>query len=357
MSDRAAREYSLTLASSLQSSARMRHHLHLDMRYAAIPPFLAVAMISAAAEAHIRLDVPKGRYVNDPQQSTKQKQGPCGVTNDARTTKSDLITTFEPGERITVEWTETINHPGHFRIAFSEKGQVFPAPTLDPMPVSAQILADDITDDKSGGAFSHDVTLPNVSCDTCTLQLIQVMSDTGNYYFQCADLVLKAGGSGGAGGTSGSGGTSTAGKGGQGSGGKATAGAGGNASTGGALGAGGSTSAGGRGGGSGGTLSSGGSSLVPPIAGSGGASSTGGSKATGGTGTGGTATTPSTGGTPAATGGAATTPPPGPGPSSPEEEGGCGLRAPRGNTALALLAISSAAALLRRRRVKSSARR
>jgi hypothetical protein len=354
MSDRAAPEYSLTLASSLQSSACVRHHLHPDMRYAAIPPFLAAAMISAAAEAHIRLDVPKGRYLNDAQQNTKQKQGPCGVTNDTRTAKADLITTFEPGEMITVEWTETINHPGHFRIAFSEKGQVFPAPTLDPMPVSAQILADDITDDKSGGAFSHDVTLPNVSCDTCTLQLIQVMSDSGDYYFQCADLVLKAGG---AGGTSGTGGTSTAGKGGQGSGGKATAGAGGKASTGGTLGAGG-TSAGGRSGGSGGTLSaSGGSSLVPPLAGSGGASSTGGSKATGGTGTGGTPATPATGGTPAATGGAATTPPAGAGPSAPEEEGGCGLRAPRGNTALALLAISSAAALLRRRRVKSSARR
>jgi hypothetical protein len=329
------------------------------MRYAVIPPFLAAAMISAAAEAHIRLDLPKGRYLNDPQQNTKQKQGPCGVTNDTRTTKADLITTFEPGEMITVEWTETVNHPGHFRIAFSEKGQVFPAPTLDPMPVGGQILADDIADDKSGGEFSHAVTLPNVSCDTCTLQLIQVMSDSGDYYFQCADLVLKASGSGGAGGSGGSGGTSTAGKGGQASGGKASAGAGGNAPTGGTLGAGGGTSTGGRSGGSGGTLSaSGGSSLVPPIAGSGGASSTGGSKATGGTSTGGTLAT-STGGTTSApaSGGAVANPPAGPGPSSPEEEGGCGLRAPRGNTALALLALSSAAALLRRRRVKTSARR
>jgi hypothetical protein len=333
----------------------VRHHLQLDMRYAVIPPFVAMAVISAAAEAHIRLDLPKGRYLNDPQQNTKQKQGPCGVTNDMRTTKADLITTFEPGEMITVEWNETVNHPGHFRIAFSEKGQVFPAPTLDPMPVSAQILADDIPDNKSGGAFSHTVTLPNVSCDTCTLQLIQVMSDSGTYYFQCADLILKASGSGGAGGTAGAGGTSGGGKGGQGSGGKASAGAGGNTPTGGTLGSGGGNSVGGRSGGSGGTLSTGGSnSLVPPVAGSG--ANTGGNKATGGSGTGGTAATPATGGAPAATatGGTVTSPPAGPSPSPSEEEGGCGFRAPRGNTTvLALLAMSSAAALLRRRRVKS----
>jgi hypothetical protein len=335
----------------LQSRVRVQHHLQLDMRFAVIPPFVAMAMISAAAEAHIRLDLPKGRYLNDPQQNTKQKQGPCGVTNDMRTTKADLITTFEPGEMITVEWNETVNHPGHFRIAFSEKGQVFPAPTLDPMPVSAQILADDIPDNKSGGAFSHTVTLPNVSCDTCTLQLIQVMSDSGTYYYQCADLILKAGGSGGAGGTTGSGGTSSGGKGGQGSGGKASAGAGGSTSTGGTLGSGGSTSAGGRSGGFGGTISaSGGNSLVPPVAGSG--TNTGGSKATGGSGTGGTVATPTTGGAPAspAAGGTVTTPPAAGSPS--EEDGGCAFRAPRGNAALALLAMSSAAALLRRRRIK-----
>ncbi|MFA9472798.1 MAG: hypothetical protein ACERNK_19695, partial [Deltaproteobacteria bacterium] len=44
------------------------------------------------------------------------------------------------------------------------------------------------------------VTLPNVTCDNCTLQVIQVMYDKPPYttpgndiYYQCADLVLREG--------------------------------------------------------------------------------------------------------------------------------------------------------------------
>ena len=324
------------------------------MRYAVIPPFLAIAFVSVTAEAHIRLDLPKGRYVNDPQQNTKQKQGPCGVTNDTRTTKSDLITTFEPGQMITVEWTETVNHPGHFRIAFSEKGQSFPEATVEPGKAGGQILADDIPDDKAGGKFTHSVTLPNVSCDTCTLQLIQVMSDSGDFYFQCADLILKSSGSaGGAGGSAGSGGSaggvggaSTAGKGGQGGAGKSSGGAGG-ASGGGASG---SSSQGGSlvSAGAGGTLATGGGSALVPRAGTGGVLvATGGSTTTGGTtggtlaATGGTVSTPSTGGT--------TTVPTGSSPPA-DDAGGCGIRAARTNGSLALLALASMAALARRRR-------
>ncbi len=58
------------------------------------------------------------------------------------------------------------------------------------------VLLDDI-DDASGGNYSATVTLPNVECDNCTLQVIQVMYDKPPYtipgnemYYQCADLVL-----------------------------------------------------------------------------------------------------------------------------------------------------------------------
>src|SRR5438270_810829 len=89
--------------------------------------------------------------------------------------------------------------------------------------------------------YTWQVTLPNVECDNCTLQVIQVMEDNqfhGDYdptpgvgvedlYHQCIDLVLKrgpspdaaaadaagpdgagTGGSGGSAGTGGSGGSS-----------------------------------------------------------------------------------------------------------------------------------------------------
>jgi hypothetical protein len=331
------------------------------MRHSVISAFLALAFASGHAAAHIRLDVPKSRYLNDPQQSTKQKQAPCGVMNDARATDTSLITTYEPGEKLTVEWTETVNHPGHFRIAFSEKGQNFPAATEEPMPVGGAILADDIADDnsKAGGKFTQEITLPNVTCDTCTLQLIQVMTDSGDFYFQCADLILKGDGAGGAGGSGGTGGGSgivppTGGKSTAGGGGKASGGVSGMSPTGGAAPTGGTAATGGSSIGAGGTLGGGGSSLVAPTGGA--LTGTGGMRATGGTpaATGGTTATGGAPGTPTA----GTASPPSPPPSSgSSDEGGCGMQNPRGSTALGLLGLSAAAVLLRRRTTKNARRR
>jgi hypothetical protein len=327
------------------------------MRHSVVSVFLALAFVSGQAAAHIRLEVPKSRYLNDPQQSTKQKQAPCGVTNDARVTDKSLITTFKAGEKITVEWTETVNHPGHFRIAFSEKGQNFPAATLEPMAEGGQILADDIPDDnsKAGGKFTQEITLPNVTCDTCTLQLIQVMTDSGDYYFQCADLILEGdgaggGGAGGAGGTGGGSGIAPPG-------GKSSAGSGGSRagsagmSTGGAPAAtGGRSATGGSPMGAGGTLGGGGNNLVAP-GGGGALGSTGGIRATGGTPvvTGGTPS--STGGAPATPTGGTAAPPPAP-PSDSGDEGGCGIRGSGSGSALGLLGLGAVAALLRRRSAK-----
>src|SRR5262249_20346181 len=92
--------------------------------------------------------------------------------------------------------------------------------------------------------YSFQLTLPNVECDNCTLQVIQVMEDNlahGDYdptpgvgiadiYHQCIDLVLKRGAN-----TSGDGGTGTGG----------TGGAGGNAGGAGGGGTGGGSSSGG----------------------------------------------------------------------------------------------------------------
>ncbi|MBW2225541.1 MAG: hypothetical protein JRF54_15365, partial [Deltaproteobacteria bacterium] len=50
-------------------------------------------------------------------------------------------------------------------------------------------------------AYVATVTLPDITCDNCTLQMIQVMYDKRLYttlgndiYYQCADLVLREGG-------------------------------------------------------------------------------------------------------------------------------------------------------------------
>jgi hypothetical protein len=69
------------------------------------------------------------------------------------------------------------------------------------------VLMDNLDPHKSampGKRYSWDVKLPDVECDNCTLQVLQVMTDpfpihapydpspTGDdLYYQCVDLVLK----------------------------------------------------------------------------------------------------------------------------------------------------------------------
>jgi MYXO-CTERM domain-containing protein len=155
----------------------------------------AVLGSAPSALAHIDLDSPTDRGCSD------QKRAPCGGSCD---TRSSNVTALEPGATITVRWTETINHPGHYRISFDDDGtDDFQSPTgdedlMNPVP---PVLLDGIPD-KVGGQYEAQVTLPNVECENCTLQLIQVMSETppyeaGDLYFRCADLALRRGAGGG----------------------------------------------------------------------------------------------------------------------------------------------------------------
>ena len=152
---------------------------------------LVVAM-PVAAHAHIQLTSPAQRY-------TDQKSAPCGRAGD--TGERANVTTLQSGSTITVTWDETINHPGHFRIAFDADGQddFYDPPTAETCDTAAPIIADCIADLPGGGAGSLEITLPDIECDNCTLQVIQVMTDKppfgdGNdMYYQCADLILQRG--------------------------------------------------------------------------------------------------------------------------------------------------------------------
>lgn len=168
----------------------------------------AVALaLAAEGAAHIQLSSPTKRY-------SDQKAGPCGKgALDART---DNVTYLEPGATITVTWTETVNHPGHFRISFDDDGfDDFVEPvSFEDDGTSPTILLSNIPDD-GGTMFSAEVTLPDIECDNCTLQVVQVMTDkppyepgTNDLYYQCADLVLQVGAGGGPGATTGAGSTS-----------------------------------------------------------------------------------------------------------------------------------------------------
>lgn len=163
------------------------------MRLASLVPVLAAvpAIVAAprVADAHVSLQSPLPRTL-------EQKQPNCGLTGS---TRSANPTVYAPGETITVQWNETIDHPGHYRLMFDldgEDGFPFPVGLDDELE---GVLANYIPDRAGGGIYTQEVTLPDVECDNCTLQLIQVMKAAPPYvvddfYFQCADITLAVGG-------------------------------------------------------------------------------------------------------------------------------------------------------------------
>jgi uncharacterized protein (TIGR03382 family) len=143
---------------------------------------LVLLFLSTTASAHIEMTSPMPR-------SLAQKEGPCGAPGS---TRGDNVTVFQPGETITVTWDETVDHPGHYRLAFDDDGDDdFPNPN-NPDDNFASTMVEPIAD-KVGGSYSQQVTLPTTPCDNCTLQLVQVMTTRvpyDSFYFQCADLVI-----------------------------------------------------------------------------------------------------------------------------------------------------------------------
>jgi uncharacterized protein (TIGR03382 family) len=159
---------------------------------------IAGVLAPSVALAHVTLTFP-------PPRTSAQKDQVCGAANSVRGTN---VTTLPPGATISVTWLETIDHPGHYRIAFDEDGQGFPVPlTADEdttgMPTVVMDLIPDIQGNKppTGRPYSVNITLPNIECNNCTLQLTQLMTDkppyrqappTDDIYYQCADITLSA---------------------------------------------------------------------------------------------------------------------------------------------------------------------
>ena len=138
--------------------------------------------LPALASAHIQLRSPAAR-------TTEQKAGPCGATGSKRGTN---VTTYQPGQTITLEWDETVDHPGHYRVAIDMDGDddfINPLRATDNFSFT---LMEPIAD-KAGGKYTQQITLPTTPCTNCTLQLMQVMTVTepyNSFYWQCADIMI-----------------------------------------------------------------------------------------------------------------------------------------------------------------------
>jgi hypothetical protein len=219
---------------------------------------LLTTCVATPAQAHISLEKGKTQLSRYGDADTAIKEAPCGQAGGKRGTH---VYTYEPGQTITVSLVEAIPHPSYFRFAFDNDGDdgfkdpvsILPIdpsrkcpttaggagtdhcnkadyynspavlPNMDDLLPHIPTLADTFTPPLR----TFQVTLPNVECSNCTLQVIQVMEDdafhgpfdttpgvgVSDVYHQCIDLVLKRGASQGAGGAPNGGGGATGGAG------------------------------------------------------------------------------------------------------------------------------------------------
>jgi hypothetical protein len=162
----------------------------------------ATLLATEQGAAHLRLLAPVAREpgaVLGGGPNGSLKQGPCGQIVNGRT---DKVSVFAPGETIEVTWDEFVNHRSYYRVAFDADADddfpLFPGPGVsehDPTeacPVDGRIILGYELADGIGAVHTLRVQLPDVECESCTLQVVQYMYETGSpYYFQCADLALR----------------------------------------------------------------------------------------------------------------------------------------------------------------------
>ena len=175
-----------------------------------------LTVVPAVTHAHFKLIEPASWLIED-DRGDPQKAGPCGGTNTDYGKPSYAVTQAVGGSRLHLKVLETIYHPGHYRVALAVNSPaelpVDPkATTMDsdrgPRSVSAEIqnpvqvpvLADGlfVHTAKVDAPFEADVTLPNISCRRCTLQVIQFMAQHGVNnpgmfsYHHCATVQITA---------------------------------------------------------------------------------------------------------------------------------------------------------------------
>lgn len=183
-------------------------------------PLLLVSAVVLAlpvlTDAHFLLIEPAASLAQD-QRGDPQKLGPCGGTSANAGTPSNAVTKVKGGDTLHIKLQETIYHPGHYRIALAVKSlaELPPEPDVTtrdtekgPWSVSAVIQNPPKTPVLADGLWAHtarpaepfetDVTLPNINCEKCTLQIVQFMAehgynrDGGYFYHHCADLQITA---------------------------------------------------------------------------------------------------------------------------------------------------------------------
>jgi hypothetical protein len=175
-----------------------------------------VAIVPAVTHAHFRLLEPTS-WIIENERGDPQKAGPCGGTNADYGKPSFVVGKAVGGSKLHIKIQETIYHPGHYRVALAvnsplelpvdaevqttatEKGPRSVSATIM-NPVKMPVLADGLFVHTAAATapWETDVTLPNITCKKCTLQVAQFMAEhalnnPGGYsYHHCAELAITA---------------------------------------------------------------------------------------------------------------------------------------------------------------------
>jgi hypothetical protein len=193
--------------------------MRTSMRLLLAASVAAVAATPVVVNGHFRLMEPASWIVEN-ERGDPQKTGPCGGSNSDWGKPSDMVSKAVGGQKLHIKVQETIYHPGHYRVALAVNSPtelpLDPETTTregerGPLSVSAKIQDPPQIPVLADGLFVHatrptgpmapfeaDVTLPNISCRKCTLQVVQFMAEhgfnnPGGYsYHHCANLQITS---------------------------------------------------------------------------------------------------------------------------------------------------------------------
>ena len=166
---------------------------------------LVMLGLVATAEAHFRLNVPAANLQQNPPYGDPQKAQPCGGAG----TPTNMVTDVRSGAMLSISITETIDHPGFYRVAVAQDMAGLPKdPPEDAtdancyglMPISnpmLPMLADGLLEHT--GSFNDvpqtmQVMIPaGMTCTNCVLQVVQYMRNHGQpcYYHHCATVNIS----------------------------------------------------------------------------------------------------------------------------------------------------------------------
>ncbi len=150
----------------------------------------ALLFSSQSLLAHARFSANK--LLKPRSDSDGLKTAPCG---NVAQLPLDQRTQIVAGSKITVEWEETIEHPGWYRLAFSPDGSTGfdDNVLLDNIPDTTGAISR--TNPSTWHRYSAEIDVPTTPCENCTIQLIQVMTENPampRNYYSCADVRIIA---------------------------------------------------------------------------------------------------------------------------------------------------------------------